>query len=251
MPGLDLGRRYESAPIAQAIMEFYVASADDLTLDQLSSLQFGDEYGEPDTIYQLQSQVQRTVDGGLTHETREDRIGFAFTRSDGSRRVEVAQDRFTFFWLSSYTDWRDFYNEVEAAWTRFRDLAKPQMLRGIGVRFVNHIPLPTRPVEIKDYLRLAVDVPAYLPQEIRSLFLQVEMPLPQMGADVTITSALLPEIDPGGAILLDIDVKTAVEARPGDDQFDSVVSSTLDRLRLAKNYVFEACITDATRGMIG
>jgi len=33
MPGLDMGRRYAKAPIAEAIVEFHVSTPDDLALE--------------------------------------------------------------------------------------------------------------------------------------------------------------------------------------------------------------------------
>jgi len=130
------------------------------------------------------------------------------------------------------------------------EAAMPSFLRGIGVRFVNHVELPDHSVEIKDYMRMSVDIPAYLPQQVSHLFLQVDIPLEQLQAAATVTSALLPSNHVGGLMLLDIDVKAGVMLETSDPVFDQTVTATLNRLRLAKNLVFEACITDATRGLI-
>jgi uncharacterized protein (TIGR04255 family) len=253
MPGLDMGRRYKKAPISQAILQFHVTAPDSLKLGDLSGLVFGDNFGEPNPIFSLEGQFQFT-DGQVASQTREDQVGFAFVREGGDRVVQAGARWFTFVWVRNYTDWVDFLREAEAAWLKYRQVAGPEYLTDVGVRFVNRIPMPERAVEIKDYLRLSVDVPAYLPQSVNSLFMQVDVPLPQQNVTATITSSMLPaddEVGPGGGLLLDIDVKAPLGMPVTDERFDDSLRATLQRLRLAKNYVFEACITDATRGLIG
>lgn len=252
MPGLDMGRRYANAPIAQAILQFHVSTPDGLQLGELSSFDFGDAFGEPSPIFSLEGQFQFT-DGTVATTTREDQVGFAFVRDDGDRVIQVGTRWFTFVWIRSYSEWAEFLGQAESAWLQYREVARPEIVTGVGVRFVNRIPMPQRAVEIKDYLRMSVDVPAYLPQGVGSLFMQVDIPLPKQDVTATITSSMLPaddEVGPGGGLLLDIDVKAPLDASVADEQFSQVLQSTLNRLRLAKNYVFEACITDATRGLI-
>lgn len=250
MPGLDMGRRYDNAPIVQAILEFHVLTPAELKVDALSGLDFGEGYEDSKSMYQIEGEFA-FAEGAVTTEARQDQVGFAFTRADGSRTVQAGKLKFTFIWTGEYTEWSEFSAEAEAAWLIYRQVAEPRVLQGIGVRFVNHIQLPEKAVEIKDYLRASVDVPSHLPQVVNSMFFQVEIPMPQQRAQATITSAVLADQSPGGALLLDIDVKTPVGLSTEDETFDSTVRTTLDRLRLAKNFVFEACITDATRGVIG
>lgn len=246
-----MGRRYNHAPIIEAIIEFQVRTPEDLRLDDLANVGFGDGYGEAVSIYNLELEGQfEPSEGPVSASGQQSQVGFAYSRADGSRTVQVGPKRFAFVWRRNYTHWDEFETEAEAAWNRYRDSARPTLLEGIGVRFVNHIQLPPRSVEIKDYVRMSVDVPAYLPQQVSGLFMQVDIPLPEQQAFATVTSALLPSERPGGMILLDIDVKSRVMKEPADRSFDEAVRSTLARLRLAKNLVFEACITDATRGLI-
>lgn len=250
IPGLDLGRRYKNAPIVEAIVEFRVTT-DGLRLERLADLDFGPNYRSPETVYTVEQEVS-FGEGGVSAETRDSQVGFAFNTEGAKRTVQVTATSFGFIWRGEYSHWEDFIGEVESAWETYRAVAVPAFVGAIGVRFVNHIPMPPRPIEIKDYLRMSVDIPAQLPQTLTSLFLQVDIPLPEQHAQATVTSTMIlgtPE-QPAGWLVLDIDVKAPVGADTSAPTFGDTITATLDRLRLAKNYVFEACVTDATRGLM-
>jgi uncharacterized protein (TIGR04255 family) len=106
-------------------------------------------------------------------------------------------------------------------------------------------------VEIKDYLRVSVDVPPYLPQLVSSYFTQVAVPVERFGCTATITSTLLQPPDQNTtSLLLDVDTWEAANIELTGDNEAEGVKERLAALREAKNYVFESCITDATRGLI-
>ena len=106
-------------------------------------------------------------------------------------------------------------------------------------------------MEIKDYLRLTADVPAYLPQAISNYFMQVVIPLEKYSCSATITSALIPEAPSNlTSLLLDIDAWQDQPITLDGDGVSEHIALRLETLRQVKNYVFESCITDATRGLI-
>lgn len=250
--GLSLGHRYSKAPIVQAIVEFRVTTPEHLALSRLAALDFGEDYETPTPIYKVEGRIE--VGEGLppSTSTRESQVGLSFSRHTPASTVHASDSAFAFIRGERYTHWGDFIAEVERAWLVYRSVAQPSSVDSMGVRFVNHIPMPNKPVEIKDYLRTSIDISAYLPQAVENMFMQVEIPLPKQHASAMITSAILDGTaeNPGGYLLLDVDVKTTVASDTSAAGFDELISTTLDRLRLAKNYVFEACITDATRGLI-
>ncbi len=249
MPGLDLGRRYAKDPIVQALVEFNVRPGLGITLDALAALDFGENYGDPEPISTFEQPSDADGDDG---EPEEYEAGFSFGQKRGLRRVHATADRFTFIARGDYGGWELFIAEVEQAWVKYREATAPIAIEMIGVRYTNHILLPDKAVELKDYLRTGVEISSYLPQAVASMFLQIEVPLPDHNATATITSALMsaePE-KPGGGVLLDIDIKSIVQIATQSEEINDSLPATLDKLRLAKNYVFEACITDATRGLI-
>lgn len=253
MPGMDLGRQYSRAPIAEAILEFHVVTDAELSMDELLHLDLGEQFDPPRTIYHLDGDFEY-VDGEMKRtETRQDQLTFVVEQRDAQRAVQYGPSIFAFTWRTNYAGWSEFIAEAEDVWLRYRAVARPISIGVVGVRFVNQISLPHRVVEIKDYLRTSVDVPAQLPQGVRNLFVQMDLPMPDLKAEATITSSLIPpgEQHVDGGLILDIDVRSRFEMSATDDAFDDSLRATLGRLRYAKNYVFEACITDATRGLIG
>lgn len=255
LPGMTMGRHYKSAPIVEAIIEFHVVTPDELAIMRLADLDFGEAYSTTNPTYQFQSEIEVEKDSGEIRDSQatSTHLGFSHDTENRDRSVLTSRTSFAFVWRGDYSRWEDFVSEAERAWQLYKEAAAPKVVTAIGVRFVNHIPLPLRPVEIKDYLRTSVDISAYLPQAVSSMFMQVDVPLSDFGATSTITSAVLDggAKYPGGALLLDIDVKAPVSnGDTSESGFDAEITATLSRLRFAKNFVFEACITDATRGVI-
>lgn len=243
---------YSHAPITEAIIQVRVRLDPDFRVDTLRSVLEDDPaFGPPDAQIQLKGQVEINegiVSGGSTSgET----VGFSFTKADGSRIIQSWLNRFAFSWVAKYTDWEQFRNEALSYWDRYRAITKPLAIEGVSVRFINKIVVPAAQIEIKDYLRTSVEVSPYLPQAIAGLFMQVTIPFEFYGSIVSITSTLVPPEQPEQtALILDIDAIRADEGIACDATSDEWLVSALDVLRGAKNYVFEACITDATRRLI-
>jgi len=242
---------YNNAPIIEAIVELRVELPEGVEVDDLARVMQGDaRFTTTEQAVQIASEFQVREDqvvGNATHH----RVGYVFRRDDGERVVQAHRDRLIFSWLGQYEDWDVFVREAEAAWERYVAVAQPLRVVGVAVRFVNRLVIPSSSVEIKDYLRTSVDISPYLPQAIAQLFMQVTIPLVKHEALVTVTSALEPTpSDDTTSLILDIDAKREVGLERSQDGFSEAVTGVLSTLRDAKNFVFEACITDATRGLI-
>ena len=245
------GRHYSRAPIAEAILELRVVLPDHVTLDDLASLMKDDpDYPTSNPQIAVQGQFEIIRDDVISSASGRI-VGHAWPRQDQRRVVQAHLDRFVFSWLPPYDRWDVFLEEAESMWSRFRSVAQPQQVVGVGVRFVNKIDIHSSAVEIKDYLRTSVDVSPYLPQFISGLFMQIDVPLQRHQAMATITTMLTESPEEGQtSLVLDIDTRRQVAMSLDDKSFDADLRASLAVLRDAKNYVFEACITDATRGLI-
>jgi uncharacterized protein (TIGR04255 family) len=240
-------RHYGHAPIAEAIID--IRCQTDATLDALQGVVTEPGYS-PERSMNVEQRMGVTSEG-VTGETTSTQIGWLFRREDGRRVVHARVDGLGFSWLEPYESWEKFVTEAESHWLDYRVCAKPTQVVRLGVRYVNRIDVPASSVEIKDYLRLGVDVPAYLPQAVSGYFMQVTVPLPSFGCAATITSALLsPNDENTTSLLLDVDTWLASEIDLSEGAEAPGVEAYLGTLRHAKNYVFESCITDATRGLI-
>ncbi len=250
IPFIRTGAHYSRAPIVEAIIEIRCDLPAEVNLNSLKGAVDPDEY--PGVGNQVE--VTGTLDisdAGVRNETATQQTGFAFTRSDSQRIVHAGLKRFAYSALRPYDRWSTFSREAWDAWLVYQRAVKPSRATRLGVRYVNRIEIPDPMVEIRDYLRTAIDVSPYLSQMVEGYFLQVQVPLQSYRAAATVTSTLVePDRVDTTVLVLDIDAWQRTDIDFSTEDSPAVIQQGLDNLRNAKNYVFEACITDATRGLI-
>jgi uncharacterized protein (TIGR04255 family) len=187
----------------------------------------------------------------IKSDTSGERVGHIFRTQDGRRFIQSRLNGFSYSVIPPYDRWESFSGEAWTNWTNYKTVAQPVKTTRIGVRYVNRIDVPSASIEIKDYLRTAVDVSPYLPQAVSSYFLQVVVPVSRFNASATITSTLAPPpAENMTSLILDIDIWRIVELSLDSTEGNDSLREQLESLRVVKNYVFESCITDATRGVI-
>ena len=254
MPRLmSVGHRYEHAPIVEAIIDFRCELPAHVGLDRLAQIthMHADVYPTAEQQVELVAQVN-VADGAVSGSAQSRQVGHLFRRADGKRAIQSGLDHFAYSWLPPYDEWQPFVAETEEWWLRYREIASPTMISRIGVRYINRVNVPAATVEIGDYLRTNLQLSPLLPQLLGSFLLQCVIPLEEYSAMCRITSTMVP---PEGAdetsLILDIDVWREISIDLAEEVgIDDRVDSTLADLRRAKNFVFEASITDATRSLI-
>lgn len=244
------GWHYTRAPIAEAIIEIRCDLPADTTLEALAAAAPTEGFPTVEATVTVTGMLEVRPDG-IEQRTTGEQTGHLFRSEDGRAVVQARLDGYSFGCLAPYDRWEAFSAEAERHWHRYRDVASPSKARRLGVRYVNRVNIPGQRVEIKDYLRTAVDVSPYLPQMISNFFLQVVVPLPRFRAFATVTSTIVPpEHEDSTSLILDIDTWQDVDVDLAGEAGGQEIASRLEVLREAKNYVFEACITDATRRLI-
>lgn len=244
------GVHYAHAPILEAIIEIRCALPTNATLDLLATVVDNEEFpiAEPRVTV---TGVFAVRPDGVQQTTSGQQTGHLFRSVDGRHVLQSRLDGFSFARLAPYDTWEAFYAAAERQWFTYRDIAKPLRATRIGVRYINRIDVPSEHVEVKDYLRTAIDVSPYLPQLMTGYFLQVGIPLPQFDCLAAVTSTIVEAEGKGGSgLILDIDTSREVDIDLSDRKAGAEIDDWLDTLRQAKNYVFEASITDATRRLI-
>jgi uncharacterized protein (TIGR04255 family) len=245
-----VGSHYARAPIAEAIIEIRCEVSPETDLADLQRVREEREFPTADKTLMVTGVLDVRPDG-VQQTTTGQQTGHAFRSADGRHVLQARLDGFSFACLAPYESWEPFSSEAERHWERYRASARPRRATRLGVRYVNKIDVPGQHVEIKDYLRTAVDVSPYLPQSISSYFFQVVVPLSRFRAFATITSAIVDaEAESSIGLILDIDTWQEVDIDLASGTSGEDIERRLETLRGAKNYVFEACITDATRRLI-
>lgn len=242
------GTHYKNAPITQAIIEIRCELPSDTLLEDLRVC--GDDEGFPTSENLQQAQVELGADDSANKITGR-QLGYILRHKNGRTVIASRLNGFSYTALAPYMGWEDFIAHVWSFWEKYRQATSPLSISRLGVRFVNQIDVPKSQIEIKDYVRTAVDISPYLPQSVSGYFLQVTMPLEKLDSAVTVTSTIIPPSNPDlTSLILDIDAFYQADIDLNTSTSTDEIRARLNGLRDAKNYVFEACITDATRGLI-
>jgi uncharacterized protein (TIGR04255 family) len=241
-------RHYSKAPIVEAILELRTTGF----LTPIEALQEFSRtlpgWSDAQHEYIFNTKMELDPSGETSAESQ--RIGYAFRKSDQTRNIHLTTDRFAYAWLGGYTNWEELTAEALLAWKHLKQLTDVDSIVRIGARFVNRIVVPDPQIEISDYLRTTVHISPYLPQGLSGFFMQVSVPLDiEAGIGTTITSSLAPAPEGHSGLILDLDTYDQMASALSADD-DEELMRRLMTLRMAKNYVFEASITDATRGLI-
>jgi uncharacterized protein (TIGR04255 family) len=247
---VQVGRHYAHAPITEAVIELACTPAPGVTLDDLTRVADHEVFTTSGPAIVFSGRIDVSP-GGIVGDTSGEQIGHAFRRSDGLRVLQSRLNGFAYSIFAPYDTWETFSAEAWRYWQAYRSVARPTVASRLGVRYINKIDIPQVSIEIKDYLRTAVDVSPYLPQLTARYFLQVVVPILSFDASATITSTIVaPPNEESTSLILDIDTWREFDISLEGDAGDDRIREALADLRKAKNYVFEACITDATRGLI-
>ena len=240
-------RHYPNAPITEAVLDLRVIGRADLKIDDLSKVATGDEISYP-TAEPLKAVTGSLMLGPETSATQAvtKQIGFVFRRNDSRYIYQARNDGFTISELPKYSSWKEFRAEAHHRWTRYRDIAQPNGIRRAALRYVNRIDVPAPLTNIEDYLRTYPSIAAALPQMTDGYFMQLGIPFEKIGARALITETIIPPAREGFvSIVLDIDTFREYPAPTSEEE----AWQLLEQLRDLKNEIFEACITDKSRGL--
>lgn len=243
--GVHAGQQYAQAPIIEAAVTIATEprDTDAVGLDDLATVIAAVGLDNPEPVYSRE--VGKWESDRRTEERAQ--VGYA-ARLEGQFGIRIKADLFGFSWLDKYVDWDRFVQKAESCWSPFREAVAPRSVQRVSVRFVNLIPLPDRPIEITDYLRTSFQLSPYLPQVAESFFCQVSVPL-KVPDEPTVMAVIT--VAPSNAdLILDIETSCELDIDTRAEDFSASLTEVLTKLRHAKNFVFEACITDATRNVI-
>jgi len=168
-------------------------------------------------------------------------MGLWLKSEDEKTIAQFRPDGFTLNRLKPYTSWDLISVEALRLWAVYLDLAKPQAVTRLALRYINHLNLPGPVADLAEYIVEAPRLPGTTPGVITTFrsHLTLEYPESQMKANVN--RVLETSIETSGpSILFDIDVY-----RPGPiDPRGGVLPEALLRLRDYKNRIFFEGITE-------
>lgn len=241
--------RYPKAPIVEAVIDIHVRFETEATLELFDGFQQAVADRFPTKLFINQVQVGMAADADHVHvQSGQTKTGLRLQSVQNDRVLQIQKHSFTFSHLPPYSDWDTFRREARELWTVFLEQCRPVEISRVAVRFVNRIVIPHERIELEDYFNLYPKFPLGIPQDVSGMFMQFLMPQPDLdsGALAVINMAIEPPATPQAmGVLLDFDVYCQTSFPPGGED----VWNYLDRLRERKNLLFEASITDMTRGL--
>jgi len=187
-------------------------------------------------VHEEQLPQTTTIDRGV--------VGYLYRSADEKQVLQVRQDGFTYSKLRPYKNWEDLRDEARRLWKFYVDVAKPETITRVALRYINHLTgIPTPIHDYSEHLKTPPVITANLNQgNIRSFLTRVVVSEPNSGATAIVTQALESAESAITTIILDIDVFK-------ESNFDvngQEVWEALGSLRDLKNQIFFDSITDRT-----
>ena len=171
-------------------------------------------------------------------------MGYLFKSGDERQVFQGRLDGFTMSRLAPYECWETFRDEARRLWNVYRGAVSPQRVVRVAVRYTNRIDIPLPLRDFKDYLRTVPEVSTDLPQGLAGYFMRLDIPMEDIKSRCLLNEAIIEPAAPNVvSVVVDIDV-LRTEALPTEED---EIWRFIEELRVKKNSVFEACITDKAR----
>lgn len=237
---------YSHPPITEAVIEIRFADAvsDRLLLSVSHAL--AQRYPGEQVLQNMQLEV--SVAASSRPATAQWAAGPQAYRRASSSEAElaiVAPTSLIVSQLPDYPGWEVFFDRFRQDWSLWKREVGYQKIVRVGVRYINRLDLPAAGpvVDHEHYLNVFARTPDELGPTMLYGVQAIFRSEPANGL-ITINSGIVPSPLEGYlSIMLDIDV-----GRDNDlPQRDEGLLSLLQELRVEKNRLFEACITDRAR----
>lgn len=243
-------KQYKSAPITEAVIELRLQPStpvDKAALRELAESLKAD-FPKQAPMQFLSMGIARQPDQTFQQSVSQSIIGVRLAKADDSRVLQIRQEGYAYSHMAPYTDWDTFRTEALPLWKRYRELYPEARLSRCALRYINRIDIPEAQIEIYDYFSLYPKIPEALPQQdVIGMTLNLQMPQKDLECVANVQQAISEPVKPGQiSFILDIDIfRLQIESWNDEEAW-----GFLEKLRERKNEIFEACITDRTRGLI-
>lgn len=237
-------RHLQNAPITEAIVDFRVSLPRDFRPDRLREARERLARDYPQTVERKGMEARFEFAGGQPKETRTRDLGFQgiWLKTEDQRTVaQFRVDGFTFNRLKPYTRWEQILPEALRLWSVYVELANPQSVTRVALRYINHMNLPSPGAELDDYIVTSPKLPPSVPQILSAFATRVVLEHPERRMTANVMQVLEVGVEtPAPSLLFDIDVY-----RTGDFQVTATaMEEILSDLRVYKNEIFFRSLTE-------
>jgi uncharacterized protein (TIGR04255 family) len=244
---MTTGSPYSRPPIVEAILDIQVDLPGDLSRGELLKCQRKVKKDYPNRTDTLDINLRGEMTGPrVSASATSEPTGYAFASPDAKQVFQVKQTGFTFNRLAPYTGWDDFSAEAKRLWEEYRRVTRPRGYKRLSLRYLDRFDIPSETVRMETYFRTYPEISRDLPQVMNGFFFQFNLPIEDIAAVATVTQTVVAPSQPGhSSFILDVDLYRTEALPPGNEMWP-----LFETLRLWKNKIFEACITDSIRELI-
>ena len=235
---------YKRPPITEAVIEMRFSDPiDSVTLDKVSSA-FKALYPQEEILRHVQFQMNLDVTVPAPQTTGQ--IGYRRSSPDQTHILLLMPmpPSFIMSQLSPYPGWDQFFGRFCRDWDIWKKSVGYKKIIRIGVRYINRIDIPSSDpiVYEEDFLNVYPRIPEVL-GPMMQYAVQAQLHIADIGCDLTLNSSVVPSPLLGHrSFVIDQDI-----GKDNPPQNDDGIYNLLNQIRVTKNRVFEACITDRAR----
>jgi uncharacterized protein (TIGR04255 family) len=236
-------RHLAKAPIREAVIDIQVTPPVSLEMLKAISDHLADKPHKAEQVWLEAFGFQINKDGGSSSNTNRNPFGYRLTFENEPYVLLCHLNGFTFSRLPPYKDWPEMSATAKMFWEIFLEIAKPEAVSRIAVRYINSMAIPLPIMDFADYLESPPTIPKDLPQTIASFlqrFVIVDSPTDKVAVVTQVLEEQLPE-SKDKTIILDIDSSKTFEGIAPDTD---AIWPVLEELRDFKNRVFFKFLTD-------
>jgi uncharacterized protein (TIGR04255 family) len=232
---------YGKAPIVEAIIDLRIDPLPGRELERLR-----DRFkGRFPSIEEMRSiKVELSSAGAVQQDST--LAGYKLTATNAADLLLINENSFATVRLAPYNRWEVFSQQAKDNFDTFTKVVGRTSVSRVGVRFVNRLDIPSGLLlgqSLSKFLKIGISLPMEVTGEIGNFSLVVEGREPQTSSAFVLRSGIVqPVIINHVSIQLDIDAYIVEVPSRLDDLWAGV-----ERLRQAKNNVFENSITDELR----
>lgn len=235
--------RLSRPPIVEAVIHWQARPANKLNPETLQadlSRRFpGFPKSSPMHGMEVSAKFSSWGDTAAAQQTRF--LGVRMISETEREVVQVFREGMTYSVVRDYSHWDSFRAAAEEVWSEFSDLAAPNEIQRLGVRFINHFPTVTAE-KLGEILREPPTCPANLPLSEFVYQSRFDVPSYEYGVRaIKVLQPPAPGMPESSGLFLDLDVFTtkAIQNDPAD------IDSALKHLRWLKNKVFFSLLTES------
>lgn len=242
-------RHLNRAPLREALIDVQFSPPLEMPAVERAAHSFGPHFSKRVQLWESKFQLRAGASTGAVATSAPN--GVRFDSESPPAVLQCRVNEFTFSRLPPYTEWEDLLGRAEGHWAEFQAIARPETVVRLAVRYINAISLPVPILNFADYLTSPPEIPATLPQNVMAFMSRVISVDPATRTQAIVTQALEEPPVLGAEntvnVFLDIDVIRDGLSIPAHDR--ETIHTQLQELRLRKNEIFFAHITERTAGM--